>query len=120
LRRHPRWKAEWHQHARASRAARGARFYQQRRRADVTRVHRLARSIGDLQDIVRTLKAKGASLKATEQPIDTSTAAGKCFLDMLGVFAEFETNLRRERQLERIAKAKTGVAAKWCTRCVPK
>ncbi len=72
----------------------------------VTRVDRLARSIGDLQDIVRTLKAKGASLRATEQPIDTSTAAGKCFLDMLGVFAEFETNLRRERQLEGIAKAK--------------
>ena len=75
----------------------------------VTRVDRLARSIGDLQDIVRTLKAKGASLRATEQPIDTSTAAGKCFLDMLGVFAEFETNLRRERQLEGIAKAKAGV-----------
>ena len=35
----------------------------------VTRVDRLARSIGDLQDIVRTLKAKGASLRATEQPI---------------------------------------------------
>ena len=61
--------------------------------------------IGDLQDIVRTVRAKGASLKATEQPVDTSTAAGKCFLDMLGVFAEFETNLRRERQLEGIAKA---------------
>ena len=45
-------------------------------------------------------------LRATEQPIDTSTAAGKCFLDMLGVFAEFETNLRRERQMEGIAKAK--------------
>jgi DNA invertase Pin-like site-specific DNA recombinase len=44
-------------------------------------------------------------LKATEQPIDTSTAAGKAFLDMLGVFAEFETTLRRERQLEGIAKA---------------
>ena len=72
----------------------------------VTRIDRLARSIGDLQDIVRTVKAKGAALKATEQPIDTSTAAGKCFLDMLGVFAEFETNLRRERQLEGIAKAK--------------
>jgi DNA invertase Pin-like site-specific DNA recombinase len=55
---------------------------------------------------IHTLKAKGASLRATEQPIDTSTAAGKCFLDMLGVFAEFETNLRRERQLEGIAKAK--------------
>jgi DNA invertase Pin-like site-specific DNA recombinase len=72
----------------------------------VTRIDRLARSIGDLQDIVRALRAKGASLKATEQPIDTGTAAGKCFLDMLGVFAEFETNLRRERQLEGIAKAK--------------
>ena len=48
---------------------------------------------------------RGAALKAT-RPIDTSTAAGKAFLDMLGVFAEFETNLRRERQMEGIAKAK--------------
>jgi DNA invertase Pin-like site-specific DNA recombinase len=72
----------------------------------VTRIDRLARSIGDLQDIVRTVRARGAVLKATEQPINTGTAAGKCFLDMLGVFAEFETNLRRERQLEGIAKAK--------------
>ncbi|MEH2481926.1 DNA invertase Pin-like site-specific DNA recombinase [Nitrobacteraceae bacterium AZCC 2146] len=72
----------------------------------VTRIDRLARSIGDLQDIVRAVRAKGASLKATEQPIDTSTAAGKAFLDMLGVFAEFETNLRKERQMEGIAKAK--------------
>src|SRR3954453_20099347 len=72
----------------------------------VTRIDRLARSIGDLQDIVRAVKALGASLRATEQPIDTSTAAGKCFLDMLGVFAEFETNLRKERQLEGIAEAK--------------
>ena len=69
-------------------------------------IDRLARSIGDLQDIVRALKAKGVALRALEQPIDTSTAAGKCFLDMLGVFAEFETNLRKERQLEGIAKAK--------------
>lgn len=72
----------------------------------VTRVDRLARSIADLQDVVRTLKEKGATLRATEQPIDTSTAAGKAFLDMLGVFAEFETNLRKERQLEGIARAK--------------
>src|SRR5450755_4296656 len=72
----------------------------------VTRIDRLARSIGDLQDIVRAVRERGAVLKATEQPIDTSTAAGKCFLDMLGVFAEFETNLRKERQLEGIAKAK--------------
>lgn len=72
----------------------------------VTRIDRLARSLGDLQDIVRELKAKGASLVAIEQPINTGTAAGKAFLDMLGVFAEFETNLRRERQIEGIAKAK--------------
>jgi DNA invertase Pin-like site-specific DNA recombinase len=44
----------------------------------VTRIDRLARSMQDLQ------------------PIDTGLAAGKAFLDMLGVFAEFETNLRRE------------------------
>lgn len=72
-----------------------------------TRVDRLARSIADLQDIARELKTKGVALRATEQPIDTSTAAGKAFFDMLGVFAEFETNLRRERQLEGIAKAKS-------------
>lgn len=72
----------------------------------VTRIDRLARSMKDLQDIVHDLKGRGVSLKATEQPIDTGTAAGKAFLDMLGVFAEFETNLRRERQLEGIAAAK--------------
>lgn len=52
------------------------------------------------------LKTKGAHLFATEQPVDTSTAAGKAFFDMLGVFAEFETNLRRERQAAGIAAAK--------------
>jgi DNA invertase Pin-like site-specific DNA recombinase len=72
----------------------------------VTRIDRLARSVKDLQDIVHDLKGRGIALKATEQPIDTSSAAGKAFLDMLGVFAEFETNLRRERQREGIAAAK--------------
>ena len=72
----------------------------------VTRVDRLARSIKNLQDIVYTLKEKKVTLKAIEQPIDTHSASGKAFLDMLGVFAEFETNLRRERQLEGIAAAK--------------
>lgn len=57
----------------------------------VTRIDRLARSIKDLQDIVHELKVRDVTLKATEQPIDTRSAAGKAFLDMLGVFAEFET-----------------------------
>lgn len=73
----------------------------------VTRIDRLARSMRDLQIIVDRLKQKGAHLVATEEPVDTSTATGKAFFDMLGVFAEFETNLRRERQAEGIAAAKT-------------
>ena len=60
----------------------------------VTRVDRLARSVFDLQDIVKTLDEKGVTLSATEQPISTKDATSKCFLDMLSVFAEFETNLR--------------------------
>jgi len=72
----------------------------------VTRIDRLARSMQDLQTIAARLKEKGAHLAATEQPVDTSTAAGKAFFDMLGVFAEFETNLRRERQAEGIKAAK--------------
>ena len=61
----------------------------------ITRVDRLARSMHGLQNTVHELKSKGVALKATEQPINTSTAAGKAFFDMLGVFAEFETNFRR-------------------------
>ena len=72
----------------------------------VTRIDRLARSIADLQTIVRTLRDKGAALQATEQPIDTSTAVGEMFLNLLGCFAQFETALRAERQAEGIAKAK--------------
>jgi hypothetical protein len=49
---------------------------------------------------------RASSSTITKQPIDTGTAAGKCFLDMLGVFAAFETNLRRERQLEGDREAK--------------
>jgi DNA invertase Pin-like site-specific DNA recombinase len=72
----------------------------------VTRIDRLARSMRDLQNLVHELRERGIHLKATEQPVDTSTSAGKAFLDMLGVFAEFETNLRAERQAEGIARAR--------------
>lgn len=72
----------------------------------VTRIDRLARSVSDLEKIVAAVKAKGAFLRATEQPIDTSTPAGLAFLQMLGVFAQFETAIRKERQMEGIAKAK--------------
>jgi len=85
----------------------------------VTRIDRLARSVADLERIVAMLKAKGAFLRATEQPIDTSTPAGVAFLQMLGVFAQFETAIRRERQMEGIVKAKAAGAYKGRKPSVP-
>lgn len=73
----------------------------------VTRIDRLARSLRDLQNIVHDLKERGVDIQATEQQINTQTAAGKAFINMLGTFAEFETSIRKERQLEGIAKAKS-------------
>ena len=72
----------------------------------ITRVDRAARSVLDLQLIIKELTDKGVSLTATEQPISTKDATSKCFLDMLSVFSEFETSLRRERQLDGIKIAK--------------
>jgi DNA invertase Pin-like site-specific DNA recombinase len=72
----------------------------------VTRLDRLARSISDLKEIVRQLTEKGASLRVIEQPFDLTGAMGKMMLGILGVFAEFETDLRRDRQLEGIKNNK--------------
>ncbi|WHO21374.1 recombinase family protein [Agrobacterium tumefaciens] len=72
----------------------------------VTRLDRLARSVTDLHAISQELQAKGVDLIATEQNIDTTTPTGRLMFNMLGAIAEFETDLRRERQLEGIAKAK--------------
>ena len=70
------------------------------------RIDRPARSLKDLRDIVHERRSKGVTLKATEQPVDTSTTAGKAFFGMLGVCAEFETTLRHDRQMEWIATAR--------------
>ena len=72
----------------------------------VTRIDRLARSVRDLQNIVHELEQKNVKLVCTEQPVDTSNAMGKMFLDLLGVFASFERTMIKERQAEGIAKAK--------------
>ena len=72
----------------------------------VWKLDRLARNVNDLTTIVKTLEDKGASLEILDQHIDTSTASGKAFLQMLGVFAEFETNIRKERQMAGIEQAK--------------
>jgi DNA invertase Pin-like site-specific DNA recombinase len=51
----------------------------------VTRLDRLAWDFADLQSIAWTLRARGATLRATEQPIDTGAAPGKAFVDHLNI-----------------------------------
>ena len=72
----------------------------------ITKMDRLARSARDLYNIVHDLEKRGISIRVLDQGVDTSTPAGKAFMGMLATFAEFETNIRKERQLEGIAKAK--------------
>lgn len=73
----------------------------------VTRLDRLARSMTDLREIVDRLVAKKVEFKAIQQgAIDTSSSGGRLMLNMLAAVAEFEGDLRRERQSEGIAKAK--------------
>jgi len=72
----------------------------------VTRLDRLGRSLRDLANIAHEIEEAGAHLKVLEQGVDTASAAGKAFFGMLAVFAAFETDVRRERQLEGIAMAK--------------
>jgi DNA invertase Pin-like site-specific DNA recombinase len=72
----------------------------------VTRLDRLGRSLRDLANVAHEIEEAGANLKVLEQAVDTSTAAGRAFFGMLAVFAAFETDVRRERQMEGIALAK--------------
>ena len=72
----------------------------------ITRIDRICRNVLDLEIIVKELTKKGVSLSATEQPISTKDATSNAFISMLSVFAELETNLRKERQLEGIQRAK--------------
>lgn len=73
----------------------------------VTRLDRLARSVVDLRNIISTLERKGVGFRCLQQgEIDTTTSSGRLMLNLLGAFAEFELDIRRERQLEGVAKAK--------------
>jgi DNA invertase Pin-like site-specific DNA recombinase len=72
----------------------------------ITRVDRLGRSLADLIRIAEDLRQREVSLYITQQNIDTATPMGQMFYAMLGVFAEFEYHLKRERQVEGIARAK--------------
>jgi DNA invertase Pin-like site-specific DNA recombinase len=73
----------------------------------VTRLDRLARSIIDLRQMIDRLQAQGVGFRALNQAaMDTTRSDGRLMLNMLAAFAEFEMDLRRERQMEGIAKAK--------------
>jgi DNA invertase Pin-like site-specific DNA recombinase len=73
----------------------------------VTKIDRLARSVGDLCNIVKRIESKGASLRILAMNLDTSTPTGKLMLNVLGSVAQFEREVMLERQREGIAKAKS-------------
>lgn len=73
----------------------------------ITKLDRLARSTLHLTQIADMLQQKGVELVVIDQHIDTSTPTGKLLFNMLASIAEFETEIRKERQLEGIAKAKS-------------
>lgn len=72
----------------------------------ITKLDRLARSVLDLSSISKLLKEKGVELQVLDQNIDTSTPTGRLLFNMLGAIAEFENEIRKERQRDGIAKAK--------------
>ena len=72
----------------------------------VTRLDRLARSTLHLCQIADQLTAKGVHLQVIDQHIDTSDATGRLLFNMLGAIAQFETEIRAERQMDCIHKAK--------------
>ena len=73
----------------------------------ITKLDRLGRSTLHLTKIFDQLKRKGVEIIVLDQNIDTSTPVGSLMLNVLASIAEFETEIRKERQLEGIAKAKT-------------
>ena len=80
-----------------------------RRRFDIVAVwavDRLGRSLTDLLNTLQTLKQSKVGLFLHQQGIDTSSAAGNAFFQMLGVFAEFERAIIVERVNAGIARAK--------------
>jgi len=73
----------------------------------VTRLDRLARSVVDLHRLIGRLSAKGCGFRVLQQSgIDTTTSTGKLTLSVLGAVAEFEADIRRDRQREGIERAK--------------
>ncbi|WP_344759746.1 recombinase family protein [Luteimonas lutimaris] len=69
-------------------------------------VDRLGRSMRDLLDTMDSIRAAGADLYLHQQAVDTSTPAGKAMFQMMGVFAEFERAMIRERVIAGMDRAR--------------
>jgi DNA invertase Pin-like site-specific DNA recombinase len=72
----------------------------------VTRLDRLARSTLHLCQIAHELARKQVHLQVLDQHIDTSDATGRLLFHMLGAIGQFKTDIRAERQMDGIQKAK--------------
>jgi DNA invertase Pin-like site-specific DNA recombinase len=69
-------------------------------------VDRLGRSLQDLVAFLSDIHAKGVELYLHQQGIDTTTPSGKAMFQMMGVFAEFERAMIRERVLAGLKRAR--------------
>lgn len=69
-------------------------------------VDRLGRSLSDLLSVLTELHAKGVGLYLHQQGLDTSTPSGRAMFQMMGVFAEFERSMIRERVMAGLARAR--------------
>ncbi len=69
-------------------------------------VDRLGRSLLDLVSFLQEIHTKGIDLYLHQQGIDTTTPAGKAMFQMMGVFAEFEREIIRERVNAGLARAR--------------
>ena len=73
-------------------------------------VDRVGRSMKHLVSVLSQLKDLDIDIYSYKQGIDTSTTMGSSFFHMVGIFAELENNMRRERQIVGIKRAlKDGV-----------
>ena len=72
----------------------------------ITKLDRLGRSLANLIDIAADLQKRGVDLVVLDQGIDTTTAVGRMFFQILGAIAEFEHALMSERTMDGLAAAR--------------
>ena len=72
----------------------------------ITKLDRLGRSLEHLIDLSKQLQERGVDLVVLDQGIDTSTAVGRLFFQIIGAIAEFEHALMSERTMDGLSAAR--------------